>query len=420
MWWSKSLDASGIAHLRQRRLNALVAHARTHSPLYAHLYRGLPESPTTPDLRTLPVVRRPELMRHFDDWVTDRRVTREDLQHFIADPERVGELYLDRYVVWSSSGSTGMPGLYVQDENAMAVYEALSAARLNAHALRSMSAWPVDDGPLVLITATGGHFASVVWWQRLRRTYAWPENRMRTLSVLQPLHELVAQLNAWQPATLASYPTTLALLAQEQSAGRLRIAPRALFSGGENLGDGNRALIARSFGQPVIDAYGASECLCIAFECDRGTLHLNDDWVLLEPVDARGRIVPQGEASHSVLLTNLANHVQPLIRYDLGDSITMLPRCDCGSGLQALRVDGRCDDIVSLRSRDGSSVSLLPLALATVVEEASGVQRFQLRQTGPTSLRVSFACDDGRPPVTVWRLIHRALAEYRKRPANPS
>ena len=43
----------------------------------------------------------------------------------------------------------------------------------------------------------------------------------------------VAELNAYQPAFLASYPTTLAQLATEQAAGRLAIHPVALWSGGE-------------------------------------------------------------------------------------------------------------------------------------------------------------------------------------------
>ena len=63
----------------------------------------------------------------------------------------------------------------------------------------------------------------------------------------------------------------------------------------------------------------------IAFDCRYGNLHLNADWVILEPVDAALRPVPPGTPSHSTLLTNLANRVQPILRYDIGDSVTMLP-----------------------------------------------------------------------------------------------
>jgi phenylacetate-coenzyme A ligase PaaK-like adenylate-forming protein len=52
-------------------------------------------------------------------------------------------------------------------------------------------------------------------------------------------------------------------------------------------------------------------------------MHVNADWVIWEPVDAQGHPTPLGGLSHSTLLTNLANHVQALIRYDVGDQITV-------------------------------------------------------------------------------------------------
>jgi phenylacetate-coenzyme A ligase PaaK-like adenylate-forming protein len=105
--------------------------------------------------------------------------------------------------------------------------------------------------------------------------------------------------------------------------------------------------------------------------------------VLLEPVDEHHRPVPRGHASHTVLLTNLANLVQPLIRYDLGDQVTLhAKRCGCGSSFPTLEVGGRRDDVLrvpSLRHK-GETVSLLPMALCTVLEEQCGLFDFQLQQ----------------------------------------
>ncbi len=104
--------------------------------------------------------------------------------------------------------------------------------------------------------------------------------------------------------------------------------------------------LARQFGCVVRNSYGASEFLSIAWDCGAGRLHVNGDWVLLEPVDAQLRPVAPGTASHTTLLTNLVNRVQPLIRYDLGDAITVHPdRCRCGCPLPTIEVDGRHDDI---------------------------------------------------------------------------
>ena len=65
------------------------------------------------------------------------------------------------------------------------------------------------------------------------------------------------------------------------------------------------------------------------------------------------------------------NYVQPIIRYDLGDRITMLPDlCTCGSALPSVRVEGRSDEILTFRSPSGDDVHLLPVALATSIAES--------------------------------------------------
>ena len=189
--------------------------------------------------------------------------------------------------------------------------------------------------------------------------------------------------------------------------------PEALWSGGETLSDGERAEISQAFGCTVVDGYGASECMQIAHDCGHGCLHLNSDWVVLEPVDEHGRAVPTGTASHTVLLTNLANQVQPLIRYDLGDSVTLLRHaCSCGSPFPALRVSGRRDDILALRAPDGREVRLAPLAVATVIEEEGRVQRFQLVQTGPSALALRFETPPGDARPAALARIVGALQAY--------
>src|SRR5206468_3508687 len=100
---------------------------------------------------------------------------------------------------------------------------------------------------------------------------------------------------------------------------------------------------ARSFS--VLEPVPRLVAELIAYGCREGSLHVNADWVLLEAVDRDYAPVRAGEASHTVLLTNLANRAQPLLRYDLGDSIVVQPEpCRCGNPLPAIQVQGRCDD----------------------------------------------------------------------------
>ena len=57
----------------------------------------------------------------------------------------------------------------------------------------------------------------------------------RFYSVLDPLPQLVDQLNAFQPAFLGTYASGLAAQTAEQEAGRLRISPLVITTGGELL-----------------------------------------------------------------------------------------------------------------------------------------------------------------------------------------
>ena len=414
IWQTRRAGEAAVEEAARARLEALAAFARERSPFYRDAYRGLRHHGLC--AAELPPVTRRALMSRFDDWVTDRDVTRERVEGFLADADRVGERFLGRYLVWKSSGSTGVPGIYVQDDDALATYDALIAAQLDVAGLVARYGWGfyARGGRAALVTATGDHFASIASWRRLSRGGPWLA--ARSFPVMAPLPELVADLNAYQPGFLASYPTVLSLLAEEQVAGRLRIAPAGLWSGGECLAPAARAAIEHAFGCPLVNEYGASECMSIAFGCREGWLHVNADWVLLEPVDRDYRPARPGEPSHTVLLTNLANRVQPVIRYDLGDSVVAKPApCACGNPLPAIRVEGRRDDVAALRDAEGRVVRLPPLALTTVVEEAARVHRFQIVQDAPSRLRLRLdpaECRGAAERTAVWDAASRALRAF--------
>jgi phenylacetate-coenzyme A ligase PaaK-like adenylate-forming protein len=232
-----------------------------------------------------------------------------------------------------------------------------------------------------------------------------------SLSFLLPMHELVAALNRHAPTLLATYPSAALLLAEEAMAGRLRIPVREIWTGGESLTPAARTVIASAFGCSVSLSYGASEFLALASECELGRMHLNSDWALLEPVDERHRPVPAGEVGHTTLLTNLANRVQPLIRYDIGDRVSVSDEpCACGSGLPVIEVEGRVDDLLMLDDANGHSVSLLPLALTTVLEDDAGVFDFQLQQRGQRALWLCVAAEGSAGEDA----LHRAQTALRR------
>lgn len=381
--------ADALAARQSKRLVDLLASAASSSPLYRRILKG--SDPAHLNLQDLPVMGKAALMSQFDDWVTDPALHLDALRQFTADRSRIAEPYLGRYVVWESSGSSGEAGIFVQDAAAMAVYDALEAVRRPVFRpwQRLLDPWCMSER-MAFVGATEGHFASTVTLERIKRLNPAMAGCMHAISFLLPPQQLMAKLQALHPTVIATYPSAAVLLAEERLAGRLDVAPREVWTGGETLSPAMRELVQQAFGCQVVNSYGASEFISIAIDCPYGHLHLNSDWVILESVDEKGRALPAGQAGHNSLLTNLANHLQPLIRYELGDSITLrYDGCACGSHLPVIEVQGRGDDTLRLGRPGGKTGSVVPLAFSTVLEVEAGLFDFQIVQQGPCELVLS-------------------------------
>ncbi|MDD2919073.1 phenylacetate--CoA ligase family protein [Rhodoferax sp.] len=405
--------AQAIAARQQSRLVSLLGSAMRDSRFYREHLHGT--KPDTAALGVLPPVSRQALMDRFDDWVTDPQLKLSELRAFTADSQRIGQAYLGQYLVWESSGTSHQPGIFVQNAQTMAVYDALEALRRNAP--RPLQRW---FDPLALaeriayVGATSGHFASAVSMQRLRELHPWLAPSMRSFSILQSTRLLVNELNAFAPTVIATYPTVAAVLADEADRGALHFAPSELWTGGETLSPAVRRRLELGFGCAVRNSYGASEFMSIAWECAQQRMHVNADWVILEPVDAQGRPMPVSEWSYTTLLTNLANHVQPLIRYDLGDQVRLCHKpCDCGSALPVIEVLGRRDDAMVMAGRRGQPVTLLPLALTTVLEDEAGVFDFHLCQRNERTLLLRLALEgpEGEAAMARCRAVLKNFAD---------
>lgn len=413
VWRARRGGEHVLAARREKRLADLITFARGQSPFYQDLYRRLPADIKV--LQALPPVTKSDLMGSFDSWVTDPQVTKTGAQAFVADTALVGKYYWDQYTLWTTSGTTGEPGIFVQDGGALNVYAALGLLRGIATWMTAGNLWAFlrQDVRAAIVIATGGHWASDAVKELVRGLHPYLSARIQTYSVLTPMPKMVETLDDFLPTILFGYPTALALLARQQTVAGLKINPLLVVTAAEWLTPGARDQIAGAFVCPVRETYAASEFMGIAYSCDHGRLHVNSDWVILEPVDAAYQPVPAGQASQTVLLTNLANRVQPIIRYDLGDSITVYPHpCPCGNPLPAIQVEGRRDDVLYLQAPDGESVPILPMALATVVEEVPGVTRYQIIQTAPSELSLRIEASPGTEKQRVVVVIIQRLHDY--------
>lgn len=366
--------------LRQnRRLRRLLRHAYARSPFYRRHYRsaGIREGDLDAvPIRDIPTITKSELMDNFDELVCDAAVRREDLERFIADPSTPGRKYLGRFAVVHSSGSSGTVGLFVYGPAAWSILGALTVSRVGGSSVRLLR-----RTRLAFVGATDGHYAGITLSREAPR-YLYD---FRALSVQAPIEEIVRELNEFQPHMINGYASGAHLLAMEQLGGRLRIAPRAIVCSGDALTDLVRSHVREAFAIEPTNLYASSESICMGVQRSSGEdMELFDDWHVFEVVDEHLREVAPGETGRLVL-TNLYNTTQPLIRYQMSDLLTR----SSGPETQARRfqrirgLSGRSEESLTFVV-DGQERRLSPHVLGEFF--VPGLEKFQYVHRSPDEL----------------------------------
>ncbi|MHB8993554.1 MAG: phenylacetate--CoA ligase family protein [Chloroflexota bacterium] len=345
--WSRSqLEAR-----QSRSLRRLLEYAHTHSPFYQRFHRGLEGRP----LQDLPVLTKALMMENFDALVTDRAIHLDDVEAHVASL-RGDERFLGRYWVNATSGSTGHRGVFLFDASE---WVAILASFARAHDFTGLPVGLTHRMRMASVASTAPWHMSARAAATLR---SWWVPTLR-LDASEPLESIVHQINAFQPEMLVAYASMARLLAEEQLSGRLQISPRLIFTSSEVLSAEARRIVEQAWGRRLFDQYAATECGMLAAECPqhRG-LHLFEDLVITEVVDQENRPVPPGVYGDKVLITVLFSRTQPLIRYELTDSLKLAsdPR-PCGRPFALVEsIQGRTEEVLYLPSTQGDLVAVQP------------------------------------------------------------
>ncbi|MGN0706913.1 MAG: phenylacetate--CoA ligase family protein [Faecalibacterium sp.] len=370
----QKLPAAQRQKLQQQRLWKLVDYAKANSPYLGKLYADVPKDHSLSDL---PPTNKRDLMEHWNDWVTDPSVTLEQINAFMLDKDNIGRKWQNKYMVITTSGSTGDPLVMLCDDTVNNVMGAISASRSYARK-EDLRAFIRKGGKSIGVFADGGFYLANSSIRSRLLAMPWKKRQLGISSALYPTEKIVDQLNRFQPAMLGGYPSNLELLIDEQKSGRLHISPVIIMTGGEHLSDSLRKRLADAFHCYVQTSYACTEGGAVACECIRQHFHLNDDWVIVEPVDAAGNPVPDGQLADKYFLTNLYNYTQPMIRYQVTDRIIYHSEpCSCGNPSPWIEVEGRSDDVLTFE-KNGSELRIPPLTIYAELKEVHELRRFQL------------------------------------------
>jgi phenylacetate-CoA ligase len=372
------------------RFRRFVGYVQRRSPYYAEVIREHRIDVKKCRPEDFPIQTKQTVMENFDDLVTDRSVTKKAVSEFCAHSHDHLDLFDDRHFALHTSGSSGEVGYFVHSKADM-VRGILSVLRVSPPPkLKKVQM------AIAYVGALGGHFTSPTIMTAHQHSILKPFFPPTMISINDPLDEIVAQLNAAQPDLLGSYGSMLSLLAEKQLSGELNVSPSIVRNGAEPLTLQTRSLVKRAFGVDVQNLYGSTEHLLMGYGLPayRG-MYLMEDFVSYE-------LEPD-----CTLVTNFANHTQPLIRYRMDD--VLVPAADPDPIFPFTKVEdvvGRVEHTPIFLNRHGREDFLSPMFLVDIA--IVGLRRYQFDLIDQTSFVFRMEAASGTGPEAREKLNREA------------
>lgn len=367
-----------LLEYQRKKLAELRKFAYTYSPFYQQFHKGLRDMP----LAELPVLTKRVLMENWDNLVTDQSLKLQEVKVFLSILKEK-ECFKDKYYVVSTSGNTGLKGIFIY--NAQEWMQILASyARANDWA--GLKVGLTHRLKIAVVSSrTPWHQSSLVG-----ATIKSPIVPTLRIDSVEPIKQIVDKLNKYQPQSLVAYANMGRLLALEQLKGNLHIQPQAVFCASEVLTQDTRNMIEKAWLIKPFNVYAATETAGIASErIDHKGMYLYEDFVIAEPVDEKYKAVPNGEFAPKILVTVLFSRTLPLIRYEMSDSVCLAAQQFSGDVPFARmeEIQGRMEEIITLLPNDGEQHVLQPNFFHHLMENLP-VGNWQIEQTGNNALKI--------------------------------
>jgi phenylacetate-CoA ligase len=371
------LPNSKITILQNEKLKKLILHACATVPFYKNYFL---EHNIKPDsiqdvsgLERLPVMDKQKIKQNFNDLLS-------------TDYAR------ETMIEVTSGGSTGEKGIilmskYFKDMRIAAFFRNVSLAKWN-YWEKSLWLWssPYD------LQSIYGCFKSRIYSKVTRRVLLDAYNYN-----LEDFPKWVSIINSYKPKILHCFASIIAEFAEWCMERNIRFSfMNAVISTAETVR--KKDIIEQVFMCKLYNFYACREVGSIAFECEKGKMHVSDDTVIVEDING------------CLVLTALDSYGFPLIRYKLGDTgrkIAAQCNCGCGFSLMDLDIGRETDNFImpSGRKISGTALSLciskLGLSLSEYQLIQTGLHEFEMIITGENNANCKNA-----------QLLTKALEKY--------
>jgi len=351
-WW----DPNELLVYQQKKLNQFMVHVQTHVPYYRTLFTEMgcngSDIQSVSDLARLPFLTKPTIRDNVDALKSDTAK------------------HLARY---NTGGSSGEPLVFFIGKG--------RTSHDVAAKWRATRWWGVDIGdPEIVIWGSPIELGAQDYLRgvrdRMLRTQLLPAFEMSD----QKIDGFLNDIRSIRPKMLFGYPSALSHIARHAQSKGVQmndLGIRVAFVTSERLYDDQRQQISETFNCPVANGYGGRDAGFIAHECPDGGIHMSAEDIIVEIIDTEGNPLPPGE-SGEIVVTHLATHDFPFIRYRTGDmAILHNHPCTCGRGLPLIReIQGRSTDFIV--AHDGTVMH--GLALIYILRDLPQIGAFKIVQ----------------------------------------
>ncbi|MDO9629749.1 MAG: hypothetical protein Q7I99_07585 [Acholeplasmataceae bacterium] len=361
----KKYSLEQIEKLQTKSVRQMIDYAKRHSPFYADLYKGL-SFDTLKKLNQFPTINKNIMMENFSKLNTCG-IDRDEILAYAVEKELNKDYlgyYNGLYVIGLSSGTSGNKGIYITPKKMTKRLPAVFLAR---------SGLSLFDLPMRIL------FCLRVFSQGFNDINA-PFIKLNYLSTMTPPHEIIEMMNQKKINILMAPPSLIRFLVPLKH--HLTVKLKKIVTYAEVLTKEDKALFQEVFQTKVIEIYQASEGQ-MASACHKGNLHINEDLVYVELYDENKELITKPHViGHQMIITNLINYAQPLIRYETNDMIVLDEPCSCGSHFRTIeRIIGRRDDLLYFYNSKNEKKYVFPDLFARwIITTSDLIREFQVFQ----------------------------------------
>ena len=374
-----------ISRLQEQKLRKLLLFAYENSVYYKKNFEehGITKDKlnTTP-LSDFPTLNKEQLLTHFDELVTEPDLRHEALRQFDEENSEMDTIYLNKYHLVRSSGSTGIPRYFVYD---IPAWEQMLLGILRGGlwdvSVAKFFKWYFSNPKVLYIAATDGRYGGVL---AVGDGISGLGVKQQFLDINTPLSQWISSVMDFQPKYIIGYPSAIKILGELMETDKVQLQLNRIISCGEPLSPGLRSYLENTFNTEVVNFYGASESLALGVEpAISDSMVLFDDLNIIEIID--------GE----MYLTCLYNFVQPLIRYHISDRL-VLHQKDASDTHPFSKADvllSRHEDVLWFDKENGEKEFLHPLSVEGFCIE--GLLDYQFVQTSTNAFEMLAELSNG-------------------------